>query len=65
MKKMYTDIQQLPIMLNAEDVAMVLRISRANAYVLMHSKAVNCIRIGKRMLLPKAELLRYIEENVN
>lgn len=65
MKTPYTDIQQLPIMLNAEDIARTLRISRANAYVLMHSKSVNCIHIGKRMLLPKTELLRYIEENTD
>ena len=65
MKKTYTDFQQLPIMLNAEDIARILRISRANAYVLMHSKTIRCLHIGKRMLLPKAELLRYIEENTD
>ena len=59
----FTDINQLPILLNAEEVAMILRISRANAYVLMHSKEIHCVCIGKRMLLPKTELLRYIKEN--
>lgn len=62
-KDVFTDINQLPILLNAEEMAKILRISRANAYVLMHSKEIHCVRIGKRMLLPKAELLRYIEEN--
>ena len=64
-KDVFTDINQLPILLNAEDVAKILRISRANAYVLMHSKEIHCVRIGKRMLLPKTELLRYIEENTS
>ena len=65
MKTIDTEISQLPIMLNADEVAMILRISRANAYVLMHSKEMHCVRIGKRMLLPKTELLRYIEENTS
>ena len=65
MKKEYTEIEQLPILLNATEVAKVLRISRANAYVLMHSKAANSIRIGKRILLSKKELVRYIEESIN
>lgn len=62
-KDFFIDINQLPILLNAEEVAMVLRISRANAYALMHSSCVNCVRIGKRMLLPKKELLKYIGED--
>lgn len=62
MKKVYTDIQQLPIMLNAEDVSQVLRVSRAQAYVLLNSQYVKTCRVGKRILLPKTELLRYIEE---
>ena len=61
MEKVYTDIQQLPLLLNAKEVATVLRISRANAYALMHSDLVHCIHIGKRMLLPKTELLYLLE----
>ena len=64
MKNTYTNIEQLPIMLNADEVARVLRISRANAYVLLHSQSVNCVRIGKRMLLPKTELIRFLKEGV-
>lgn len=65
MKKEYTEIEQFLILLNATEVAKVLRISRANAYVLMHSKAVNSIRIGKHILPSKKELVRYIEEGTN
>lgn len=49
----YTSLNQLPISLSAEDVAQVLGISRANAYVLMHSKGFPTIRIGRRMTVPK------------
>lgn len=62
MKTTYTDFSQLPIMLNANELAQVLRISRANAYVLMHSQNIKTHRIGKRMLVSKMELMRYIEE---
>ena len=34
----YTSYSQLPLTLNADQVAAVLSISRANAYALMHSK---------------------------
>ena len=62
MKATYTDFSQLPIMLNANELAQALRISRANAYVLMHSQSLKTHRIGKRMLVSKKELMRYIEE---
>lgn len=63
MKTMFTDFSQLPIMLNANELAMILRISRANAYMLMHSQSLKTHRIGKRMLVSKKELMRYLEEN--
>ena len=63
MKTMFTDFSQLPIMLNANELAIILRISRANAYMLMHSQSLKTHRIGKRMLVSKKELMRYLEEN--
>ena len=41
----YTSYDQLPLALNADDVAAVLGISRANAYTLMHSKDFPTITI--------------------
>lgn len=60
----YTSLNQLPISLSAEDVAQVLGISRANAYVLMHSKGFPTIRIGRRMTVPKDKLIEWMEKQI-
>ena len=61
MKTNYTSVDQLPITLCAEDVASVLGISRAGAYTLMHSKGFPTIKIGKRMVVPKDKLVKWME----
>jgi excisionase family DNA binding protein len=57
----YTSLEQLPITLSANQVAQVLGISRANAYVLLHSKDFPTIRIGKRMIVPKDKFLKWLD----
>ncbi len=57
----YTNLEQLPITLNAQQVAQVLGISRANAYTLMHAKGFPVIKIGKRMVVPKDKLIDWME----
>jgi len=64
MKQIYTEFEQLPVILNAEQLASVLGISRAAAYQLMHSKGFPTIRIGKRMTVPKDKFLEWIEEKL-
>ena len=60
----YTSLEQLPIALKAEEVAQVLGISRANAYVLMHSADFPTLRIGKRMVVPKDKLIEWINKQI-
>ena len=64
MTKTYTSLDQLPLALSAEDVAQVLGISRANAYVLMHSKGFPTLKIGKRMTVPKDKLIAWMEKQL-
>lgn len=64
MKQIYTDFKQLPIMLNADQLAQALGISRAGAYQLMHAKDFPTIRIGKRMVVPKEKLIRWLDEKL-
>jgi predicted DNA-binding transcriptional regulator AlpA len=61
----YTSYEQLPLALNADDVAAVLGVSRANAYTIMHSKGFPTIVIGKRMIVPKDKLLAWMEEQLS
>ena len=60
----YTSYDQLPLALNADDIAAVLGISRANAYILMHSKGFPTIKIGKRMTVPKDKLIEWIDKQM-
>ena len=64
MTTVYTSYEQLPLMLNADQVAKVLAISRANAYTLMRSKGFPTLRIGKRMMVPKNRLLEWMAKKI-
>ena len=59
----YITYDQLPLMLNAEDVQSVLNISRAGAYQLMHRADFPTILIGKRMVVPRDKFLEWVEKN--
>ena len=60
---MYQNYENLPPVMNAEQVAATLGISRAGAYQLLHMENFPTLRIGKRMLVPKDKFLRWIDEN--
>lgn len=57
----YTSYNQLPLMLNAEQVAGVLGISRAGAYQLFHQDGFPCVRLGKRMMVEREKLFAWID----
>lgn len=63
--KKYGSYDDLPLMLNAEDIQSVMNISRAGAYQLMHREDFPTILIGKRMVVPKDKFLIWVTENVN
>ena len=65
MEVVYTDVDQLPLVLNAVQLARVLGISRSNAYALLHSKDFPTLRIGKRMAVSKEKLLEWLERNAS
>ena len=60
----YVSMNELPLMLNAEDIQAVMNISRAGAYQLMHREDFPTIRFGKRMVVPRDKFLEWLEENV-
>lgn len=60
----YLNFEDLPLMLNAEDIQAVMNISRAGAYTLMHRDDFPTILIGKRMVVPRDKFLTWVEENV-
>ena len=62
--KPVTDPGQLPMALNANQVAAALGISRAGAYNLMRSEGFPTLFIGKRMVVPKDRLLAWMNKQV-
>ena len=64
MNSTFTNYDQLPLALSADEVAQVLGISRAGAYTLMHSKGFPVLKVGKRLVVPKDKLLMWLDQKV-
>ena len=61
----YITYDQLPLMLNAEDIQAVMNISRAGAYELVHKEGFPSLKIGSRIVIPKEKLIAWIDENTS
>ena len=60
---MNNNYENLPAVLNANQLAAALGISRAGAYQLLSTGTFPMLRIGKRLLVPKDKLIDWIEQN--
>ena len=65
METTYTSYTHLPLSLNANDIAAVLGISRANAYTLMRAKGFPTIFIGKRMIVPRDKFIEWMDLQIS
>ena len=59
------DIASLPPTLTIEECASVLRLSRGSTYLAARTGQIPTIRIGRRLLVPRAMLLRILGEDGN
>jgi excisionase family DNA binding protein len=59
----YKSFDDLPLMLTVIDVAEVLGISRTGAYELVRQEGFPALNIGKRIVIPKEEFVRWIRNN--
>lgn len=57
---MYND---LPNILNADQLASTLGVSRARAYQLLNTDDFPTLKIGKRKLVPKGKLIQWIYQH--
>ena len=60
----YKNYEDLPLFLNAELLAKVLGVAVSSAYELMHEKGFPSVRIGKRFIVPRDDLKRWMDEQV-
>ena len=56
----FTSYDELPLLLNVKQVASVLGISDSGAYELIQEDDFPSLRIGKRIVVPKEELRKWI-----
>lgn len=50
--------QDLPEFLTVEELREYLRIGRSTAYELVRSGGIKCVRVGRRVLIPRAAVPR-------
>ncbi len=60
--KINPEQQEESLLLNVRDGARLLKVSRSRVYELVHSRQIPSVRLGKRILIPRAKLARFIEE---
>ena len=63
-ESIYKNYEELPLMLNAKQVASLFGISISSAYELMREAGFPSIRIGNRLIVPKDKLIAWIEGQV-
>lgn len=60
-KEQISSKDQLPMILGADDVSLILGISRAKAYQLFHRKDFPTIKIGKRLLVSRDRFFTWLD----
>ena len=58
---MNNNYENLPAVLNANQLATALGISRAGAYELVHSEDFPTLKIGSRIVVPKEKFCRWVD----
>ena len=59
----FTNYDQLPLFLNAKMVAQVLGVSPSSGYELMHEPGFPVLKVGSRMVVPKEQFIRWVQEH--
>ena len=62
-QSMYKHYDELPLFLNSKTGAQVLGVSPSSAYELMHEPGFPVLRVGSRMVVPKEQFIRWVEEH--
>ena len=62
-ESIYKSYDELPLFLNANTVARTLGVSPASGYELLHEKDFPSLRIGNRIVVPKEQFIRWVDEH--
>ena len=59
-KSVFTSCDELPLLLNVKQLAELLGVSDSSVYELIQEDDFPSLRIGKRIVIPKEELRKWI-----
>lgn len=59
----FKSYDELPLVLNAEDLSRFLGVSKGTCYSMLKRKDFPTIRIGKRLLVSKDKFLEWLDKN--
>lgn len=59
-KTIYTNYDELPLLLNVKQLVDLLGVSESSVYELIREEGFPSLRIGKRIVVPKEELRKWI-----
>ena len=59
-KSVFTNYDELPLLLNTTQLADLLGVSHSSVYELIQEPGFPSLRIGKRIVVPKEELQKWI-----
>ena len=62
-ESVFKSYAELPLFLNADTVAKTLGVSPASGYELLHEKGFPSLRIGNRIVVPKEQFIRWVDEH--
>ena len=62
-KTVFTNYDELPLLLNTTQLADLLGVSHSSVYELIQEPGFPSLRIGKRIVIPKEELRQWISDN--
>ena len=65
MEPKYRSFDDLPLTLRVEDLMPSLGIGRNTAYELVRSGQIKSLRIGRKIRIPKAEVLAFLNRDPN
>ena len=61
----YTNFDQVPMYMNAKNVADLLGLSPTSVYGLMKKRGFPTIRVGNRVVIPKDKFFEWAEKNTS
>ena len=63
-KSVFTNYDELPLLLNTTQLANLLGVSHSSVYELIQEDGFPSLQIGKRIVIPKEELRQWISDNI-